>query len=53
LSVVSNAMREPSGDHRGLESGPSSVTSGCTRLSETVTIEMFAVPRFAGSLLMR
>jgi hypothetical protein len=42
--AVSNAMREPSGDQTGLESGPSCVTSVRTDASATLTIEISAVP---------
>ena len=50
---VSNAMRAPSGDHCGLLSGPSCVTSLRTAASATVTTEMSAEPPFAGSPLTR
>ena len=46
-------MRAPSGDQRGLSSGPSCVTSGRTDASATVTIEMSAVPLLCASGLTR
>ena len=50
---VSNAICEPSGDHCGLLSGPSPVTSLRSAPSDTATTEMSAEPLFAGSPLMR
>ncbi len=45
--AVWNAMALPSGDHRGLESGPGCVTSARTLTSETRTTEMSAVSELA------
>jgi hypothetical protein len=47
---VWNAMRVPSGDQTGRESGPSCVTSLRTDASDTVTIERSAEPPFASSV---
>ena len=46
-------MRVPSGDHRGLLSGPLCVTSGLRSPLATFTTEMSALPPSAGSLESR